>query len=452
MSEKKRKRASHDTGDRPPKKVNIEEPSVEVVKVSFLPDEDELAPIVAFTPGLTLPPNLPLRPYKKPRKNDTSSIGRPKIGESEYLLHTFAHPKIDYIGREEAVGEGQGLLKHYIGIFDERTGKLEVTRARKLVLRGSVRAGKDDGEAQVKGHLGLSARNALGLEFGSKKSQRAIESLSKNAISPLKTGRAAPASSQLSLDPVASAVVSSMAATASSMPTREALQAAVDESKPRPQPNLGAETPTDVYPIDQLVGPGMLRQMTIKEWQDAVESREDILTKSRFVSNRVQKIVPNGDVRKIKTLKYLLFLLEWHGVLVATGKGGGRKVPEREQLREKLGAWGSELIKQVSNRFAEGGRLVSRWQLDNLITHICALALAVDDFTTDVHDIKEDLRLENKDIRKYFREIGAHVVSPTEIERAKLKIGKAEAAAHHLAKLRLPLQFPKMRVLAAKRL
>ncbi|KAL8737605.1 MAG: hypothetical protein Q9181_001506 [Wetmoreana brouardii] len=451
MSEKKRKRASHDAGDRLPKKLNIEETPVDVVKVIFTPDEDGWAPILkgysssASTPGLTLPPNLPLRLYKKPRKNDTSSIGRPTIGESEYLLHTSAHPKIDYVGREEAVEEAQGLLKHYIGIFDERTGKLELTRAKRLVLRGNVRAGKDDGEERVKGHLGLSARNTLGLEFGSKRSQRAIEALTKNAISPLKTGRAAPGSSQPSLDPVASAVVSSMAATAS-MPTREALQAAADESKPRPQPNLGAERPTDVYPIDQLVGSGILRQMTIKEWQDAVESREEILTKSRFVSNRVHKVVPSGDVRKIKTLKYLLLLLEWHGVLFAMGKGGGRKVPEREQLREQLGAWGSELIKQVSNRFAEGGRLVSRWQLDNLITHICALALTVDDFTTDVYDIKEDLRLENKDIRKYFREIGARVVSPTEVERARLKIGKAEAAAHQLAKLRLPLDFPKMRM------
>lgn len=274
--------------------------------------------------------------------------------------------------------------------------------------------------------------------------------MTKNAISPLKPGRSAPGSSQSTLDPVASAVVSSMAATTSSMPTREDLQATADESKPRPQPQLTAERPADVYPMDQLVGKGILRQMTVKEWQDAVEGGEDILTKSRFVSHRIQNIVSSGDIRKIKTLKYMLLLLEWHGQLLATAKGGGRKIPERERLFEKLGSWGSELVKHVNNRFAEGGRTVSRWQLDKLITYICALAITIDDFTTDVYDLKEDLRLEDKDIRKYFKEIGARVRLPSEHERERMKIGKAEASAHRLAKLRLPLEFPKIRVLAAK--
>ncbi|KAL8691112.1 MAG: hypothetical protein Q9218_003586 [Villophora microphyllina] len=450
MSEKKRKRTSQDAGGRPHKKTALDSMPAEVVKVSFLPEEDEWAPIVASTPGLSFPSDLAMKPYKKPRKHNNASTGKSPIVVSEHLLHTSAHSKIDYVGKEEEAGEAEGLLKHYIGIYDEQSGLLDAVRARRIVVRGTLRPVETGTAEETEKPQGLSAKSSLGLGFGSKKSQRAIQSFTKNAITPSKHGRTSPGSSQVTLDPVASAIVSSMATATSSMLSREDLQAAADESKPRPKPNLTTETLADVYPIEQLVGPGILRQMTVKEWQDAAESGEDILTKSRFVSHRILNIISSGDVRRIKTLKYLLLLLEWHGALVPAGKSG-RQVPEYEKLRDKLGSWGSELVRQVSERFAEGGKVVNRWHLDNLITHICALVITIDNFTSDVYDIKEDLRLENKDIRKYFKEIGARVGNPTEPERIKMKISKVEVAGHQLAKLRLPLEFPKIRVPTAKR-
>lgn len=37
-----------------------------------------------------------------------------------------------------------------------------------------------------------------------------------------------------------------------------------------------------------------------------------------------------------------------------------------------------------------------RWNIDNLMTHICAAALIVDNFEVDVNELREDLRLENR--------------------------------------------------------
>lgn len=244
-----------------------------------------------------------------------------------------------------------------------------------------------------------------------------------------------------------------MAIASPSGTSREDLQAAIDEAKPRPNPNLAAEAPMDVYPIDQLVGPGILRQLAVKDWQDSVEQKEEVLTKSRFVSHRIQRVVSEGDVRKIKTLKYLLLLIEWHNMLLPGPKGKGRKIPDRAQLREKLGKWGGELADGVGQRFASEGaseRLtLNSWHLDNFITHICALCITVEpeNFMTDMYDIREDLKLDNKTVRKYFKEIGCRILAPTEGERARWGLGKAEAASHQVAKLRLPLEFPKMRVM-----
>lgn len=78
------------------------------------------------------------------------------------------------------------------------------------------------------------------------------------------------------------------------------------------------------------------------------------------------------------------------------------------------------------------------------MTHIAAAALIVDDFEVDVNDLREDLKIENKEIRQYFEELGCRVNPPGQTDLAKFKLTKAQAANHHVAKLKLPLKFPKV--------
>jgi DNA-directed RNA polymerase I subunit RPA49 len=62
------------------------------------------------------------------------------IATKELLLHSSEHPRIDYTAREEEAGRSDKLLKHYVGVYDPETGKMEVMEARKVVVRGVVRA------------------------------------------------------------------------------------------------------------------------------------------------------------------------------------------------------------------------------------------------------------------------------------------------------------------------
>lgn len=146
------------------------------------------------------------------------------------------------------------------------------------------------------------------------------------------------------------------------MPTREEMQNTVDEGKPRPTPNRNAETPADVYPLEDLVGLANLRLLTVKEWQDKVESGEDIVTKSRFVSARVRHVVQGGDVQKLKTVRYLLLLLEWSRSL-KPGTKGGKRVPTKEELKTAIEGVGSELLNGVEKKFAEGTYVYLVWPL-----------------------------------------------------------------------------------------
>jgi DNA-directed RNA polymerase I subunit RPA49 len=62
-----------------------------------------------------------------------------------------------------------------------------------------------------------------------------------------------------------------------------------------------------------------------------------------------------------------------------------------------------------------------------------------------MHDIREDLRLDNRQMALYFNELGATIGNPTETERmGKLGgIKKSEASNHKMARLKLPLEFPR---------
>ncbi|KAI9830743.1 MAG: hypothetical protein M1819_005407 [Sarea resinae] len=436
MTEKKRKRAS-EKGDRPSKKTAIDD-AAPIVKVSMVPEVDEWSPIVASTPGLSLPPSMTLHAYRKPRSNARPG-SKSSISSSELLLHSSEHAKLDYTAREE---DESSHLKHYVGIYDPKTGEIQVVEARKLTVRGKVREREAEQQKDAGKPTNQSLRNQLGMEFGTKKAKKAIASLSENAIadhtggSPAKPAKA---------DPLSAAILEIMAASMENMPTSAERQSQADEAKPRPKANLKATTPAEVYPIEVLVGgKEVMESLAVKEWLDSARQQKNIQTKSRFVSNRLTNIALAKDVPRLKVLRYTLLLIDFFMVL-KSGKKGMKKLPPREELRKALGV-SDNLIEGVRRRFADGSAL-NKWNMDNLYTHIAALALVVDNFEVDTYDLKEDLRLEPREIRQYFHEVGCHIKPPTEADRVKMKISKAEAAAHHLAQLRLPLDFPKVRVI-----
>ena len=85
-----------------------------------------------------------MKAYKKPKENlrePSEGIGRSGLATSELLLHSSTHPKLDYVAREESSGT-DNQLKHYVGVYDPKTGECQLVEARKLVLRSSLRPTK----------------------------------------------------------------------------------------------------------------------------------------------------------------------------------------------------------------------------------------------------------------------------------------------------------------------
>ncbi|MCJ1420353.1 DNA-directed RNA polymerase I subunit rpa49 [Xylographa parallela] len=458
MSEKKRKRAIEE-GGRPNKKPASERSASEqIVKFSIVSGNGDCAPAIAVAPGLDLPTNVPLQAYTKVRTNTVSSSASTATStllESELLLHCSAHPKLDYTAREESSGGADDLLRHYVGVYDPATGDLQIVPVRKVTVRGTLRStiapeirdGSSEDEKAPPSRF--EARTLLGEAFGTKKSQKAIRALTENAIAPQKSSQNS--SGKSILDPLASAIIDSMSQTAGAVPSREELQAAIDGAKPRPTPNLEAETPAEVYNIEDLVGASSLKALKVRDWQSAVEANKEVQTSSKYVSRRLVSVVSSKNIVRLKALRYVLLLLDWYSCL-KPGMKGMKKLPLREEIIKAVGGeiTGS-MLESLRKKFAPDGNM-NKWTIDNFMTHVCALTLFIDLYEVDTSDIRDDLRLGSKQIVQYFQEIGCRVANPTETEQKKMKLStKAESVTHKIAKLRLPLQFPKTRTIVPKK-
>lgn len=116
---------------------------------------------------------------------------------------------------------------------------------------------------------------------------------------------------------------------------------------------MQAETPAEVYPVEQLVGGvNVLRNMNVKGWIDKTNAGLDVQTRSLFLSKRLKRVVDSGDVKRLRALRYLLLLVEWFKALKVMPKGG-RKVPKVEDMGAMVEEWGSETVAGIARRFAD---------------------------------------------------------------------------------------------------
>lgn len=411
--------------------------------------------MLASTPGLTLPSSISLEPFLKPRRNGPPKGKTSEIAAKELLLHSSEHPKLDYTAREEEAGGSDTLLKHYIGVYDPDTGKMEVMEARKVVVRGVVRAhqatAEDDAAAVSREEIIHTSvvnaiqdfrdrRNDLGQTFGTKKAKKAIASVTENAIDQSKFSRdPSKAVKAEKLTAANLAMLSSIAESASNAQTKEEQGAAINAAKPRPKGVTGQLDPLKVYTVANVVGLDTMKLIPVRIWVETMKAKKEVRTNSRFVARRMYNHVDNPE--KLKLLRYILLLMD----LYNSCRPGrfGRTLPKREELKKILGDMPEAVLEGVKRKFTNAGTM-PRQMSDSLIMYVCALALMVDNTEVEMWDLKEDLKMETKEMSLYFTEIGCRIAPLGEAERKRLRLEKAAAAQRKVAKLRTPLTYPKV--------
>lgn len=144
-----------------------------------------------------------------------------------------------------------------------------------------------------------------------------------------------------------------MEASATSALAQEEIKKADEDAKPGPKPNMHAATVAEVYPLEAIVGLNVLKVLTVRDWQDNVRDGANILTKSQYVSRRLNAVVKSEQVRKIKALKYLLILVEWYHCF-KPGRRGEKKLGFRREVEAAMKDTSEELRDSIRERFAEG--------------------------------------------------------------------------------------------------
>ncbi|KAK5989180.1 DNA-directed RNA polymerase I subunit rpa49-like protein [Cladobotryum mycophilum] len=440
ISDKKRKRGG-DGAANSKKKVVIDAPpptaSVSsVLRPKFCP------PVIAVTPGVEMPKDLVFHSYV-PKDQSKPKTKQPKHAvDRGLLLHSTSHRSLDYTAKEEESRDSQHLLNHYIGVYDPETGKLQVVEAKKMIVRGAVRskqaAASSMGERDQKTTM-MEQRTDLGQTFGTKKARKVIQERVLNALTPqTKNGDDTP----MKIDDASKAILESVGKLTSTMATKEELQAVIDDAKPIPSANLDASEVYDVYNPKSIIGSDILNLVPILEWQEKAKHKESIQVPSQFIASRVNAIATNDTAtERLRVMRYMAFVIIFF-LRTAPGKERGtRRVPPKEKLREFLSPAPDAVIENIRRKFSDAGT-IRKFHIDLLMAHCCVFALIVDNFEVDTEHLRYDLRLDQRTMSQYFYEIGARVKPVKTVSDGRVA---------HIAKLVIPLDFPKQRQIRARR-
>ncbi|OAP61209.1 hypothetical protein AYL99_03410 [Fonsecaea erecta] len=463
MAEKKKRKASSLESERPAKK-----PQTSTIKVTHLSGPAVAKPVVASSPGVTLPSNLSFDVYSKKELSGRSSL----------LLQSSDHPTIDYVATESSTTNGgEQHVKHYIAVFDPASNKLKVVEARQMTVRSTVRQldkegddGEDDAETKP---AATPSRAALTQAFGTKKSKRAVASSAEN--------RLLARDGENRDDAVSNAVLSSIREEDDPDVVLDA-GAASRANKPLPQANLDTTDITLVYDLSSLVFPGPYRttlsQMPIAYWRECAKNKKSVSTHLRFVATRIGYLTQrhlkqpdNQDILlKLQILRYIQLLVEIHKYVSHLPRQRRIAPPEQWPPGTTSDSALSTAFKGKLMAHFFPTRTASTFNKTLLTATILALTLHIPppNFTpgdtpkmlfTEPSDITLDLAMPHAEVHKLYRELGCKMESMTDAELQRYGWDKVSSRQQQqqqttgspvkppkpkFAKLRFPVEFPRI--------
>lgn len=276
----------------------------------------------------------------------------------------------------------------------------------------------------------MDMKNELGQTFGTKKAKKAILSLTENAIGTRKRNVDGTYITEQMGDGDR-VLMKTMELATSGMATREELQAIVDKAKPVPRGNYEADEIQDVYVPSQIVGGDVLASIPVRDWQQSAMAGEPISVYARYVAQRVATVAIREDaLDQLRLMRYMYWLILYMQCARPGKERGTKRQLAREKLKEQMDGCPDAIVQHIRQRFSDNGT-IRKFHMDLLMTHCAAFACILDNFEVDMLDLREDLKLEQKQMSQYFSEIGA-----------RIKIVKDGDKTKHIAKLMLPLRFP----------
>jgi len=282
----------------------------------------------------------------------------------------------------------------------------------------------------------IEARNALGATFGTKKAQAAIRARERNRIDID------------AMKAVTGNLQSTIEGNTTNLPTQEQAKATADNSRLIPLFNAAAERPDDVYPITNVITDAEWNSISISAILKAESDRDRAAllpyNRSAWIKQKVRDAFAGRKPNKT-TLKLLFAISSMFAFYNAR-----RNVSDKEKLQERLSRIPATLLDGLFSKFTDSARGSTKARVTpemetNLLTHMFALCLRVDEWATDTAALAGDLSMPVAKVNQLFKSLGCKVEKLTkkELDRRRLPESEANMKRAHLT---VPLDFPKARM------
>ncbi|KAI9573483.1 Rpa49 subunit specific to nuclear RNA polymerase I [Boletus coccyginus] len=403
-------------------------------KVSFAlsnQPKSQLGPVLVNFPAVKPPTSTPFDCYRTEKASadeDTHFAELPTLVAGETNAVDFFSSSE---GRRASVGS-----RYFVAVHNKRTKTTTIREAPLHVLTHQVKALKSLKSAPVSTLQRLEARAALGESFGTKKAKQAIKAHERNKVDVS------------AMETVADHLQESIQRNTQALPSREEAQAAADSTRLVPPYNPGAETPSEIYPLHNIIPEAEWKTLSPSAIIQASSSKERtaLLTyrRSNWTNQHINLVCssPSPSKTHIKILLYISILMSFRNLTI-------RKF-DKSTIYDKLSAVPSIILDGLVSRFTEIPRGSTEPQSTSqtetlLLTHMFALCLRIDDYATDTTLIANDLSQKVATINVLFKSLGCKINKMT--TQGLKRLGLPDSAADtKRAVLSTPLEFPKSRV------
>ncbi|KAF3901772.1 hypothetical protein AA313_de0203605 [Arthrobotrys entomopaga] len=406
-------------------------------------------PILASVHGVELPQDLKFDAYTKKHKTKHNSTSGTR--EQEWFLKAQT-ARIEYDGRVE----GEDGISYYVGVYDPEKGSVDVYPAPLVHVRRQVRRLKEK-EIPEKASTGtlLDSRQALSAAFGNRTSRKALIDEQLNAITESTLGSTA-------AEAVVSAISSAVDSATALLPTSESLRSGQGNSKYLPPVHEDEEgvTVDSVYRLEEMVDKRVLDGCLagVRDWEKSVREGGEVEStiSPHYVTSRIRGVIDSGvNVNtRLKVLRYIEHMINFHRAFVSAFSN----TMYRPKIYDNLPADDKSILTHLMDTFTDpknqnkNDRQMSKTKLTKLYCWLLILCLKVEeDGKMDIWDLVQDLQIDRKEVEMAAREIGAKVEVLKDSFVKLLGLSKEEAREHRIVALRLPLSFPKTKMLVRRK-
>ncbi|CAA7262088.1 unnamed protein product [Cyclocybe aegerita] len=396
-----------------------------------------VGPVLVSFPALEPPSSTAFKCYAQKRAKTAKDAP-----DEDDMLVAGETPAVEFVSNEiESRKVAAAGCRYLLAVRSKKTNTISIFPSAKTphILAHTVKALKSIPSSAAPSKVQyLEAKTALGETFGTKKQKASIRAQERNRIDVS------------AMEGVMSYVMDSIEKGAGNLLTTEDTKEAADKNRLIPPFSATATDPADIYPLHNIIPEAEWKALSVSAFDVAETDKDKIALlayrKSTWINDRLKALVNTEGKTKKRNLKILLYISAMLSFRQATFLKG----LDRDNLYERLAAVPTIVVDSLLSRFAETARASSSYQATsttktNLLTHILALCLKVDNYATNTKVIAHDLSMPVTEVNQLFKSLGCKITKLGERERARLGLAGSSAEEKHDV-LNAPVEFPKPRL------